>query len=1233
VKRFSYDEQDYAFGQTMLTLRTSIGLTQVGLAKLLGVSRRAVGEWEAGSSYPKVEHLKELIVLGIQHHAFPVGREEEEIRILWQASHQKILIDEQWLSSLQQPGRPLSPPATPLSREDVTTSEEAKSPPVASGPRVDWGQALAIPSFYGREQEKAQLIEWVLQERCRVVSLLGMGGIGKSALAVNVMYQLAEHFDVVIFRSLRDAPSCEELLDDCLRVLDPQPLRVVPTSLQQRMSLLLEYLRISRTLLVLDNLESLLQERDVQGHMRPGFEGYERLLRLVAETSHQSCLLLTSREKPAELRPLEGKRSLVRSMRLSGLDTMACQQVFTEKEVVGSQQEQTRLAEVYTGNPLALKIVAETIMDLFDGEIGQFLTKEVAIFGSIADLLTEQFARLSSQERTVLYWLAIVREPITLDELQAVLVVPLPRVQVLEAVNGLRRRSLIEPGQRQGSFALQSVVLEYVTTVLIEETSLEIRQPTLNLLIEHGLEQANAREYVRQAQERLLLVPILASLQRASRRRMEVEEQLSTLLDQLRQRADYAQGYGPANLIALLRLLRGHLCGLDLSQLSIRGAYLQGIEMQDANLAEALMRECVWTENFNAITAVAISRCGQYWAAASWQGEVRVWCQEGQCLHQVWRAHTDIVWALSFSPDELTLASGSLDGSLKLWEVEHGALLWSGWQTGGIEGLAFAPDGGLLASGGHDASVRLWDAQQGTLLEVLQHPGPVFALAWSPEGHLLASGDFAGTLRLWQTQPTGSASVRQALAGHSSWVRGLAFAPEGNLLASGSWDGTIKLWEVGEEGSFCLHQTLVGHTDKVQCVAWSADGATLASGSFDHTIWLWDAKQGSARVVLQGHSAAVTGLAFMPDSLRLLSSSENGTLRLWGVQRGESLRVIQGYEAALYDLTWSPDGTELASAGADSVVSLWQVERLREGMPLGVLRGHERSVNGVAWHPGGRLLASSGMDSTIRLWDPTTRKGLEIIQNFDHSGTPFWGLAWSPDGKSLASGTVLQGVLLWEAPTGSQRTVGRGQSTWIRRVAWSADGTRVVAGGDDGHVYVWDASDGRLLKRLAGHQGAVMCVAWSADGTLLASGGGSRDSGELFVWDGYSGECIYALQGLAGIIYTVAWNRVGDQLISGGSNGRLSWWGLQHGECVRVQEAHQGTVCAVTVSPEGSRLASCGDDGAIMLWDLQSGVHLGTLRRDRPYERLNITGIRGLSEAQKASLQALGAFEETGGEE
>src|SRR5947209_1301826 len=141
MKRSSYGERDYAFGQAMLTLRTALGLTQAELADRLGVSRRAVGEWEVGSSYPKASHLKALLTLAVQHGTFPAGREAEEIRAFWKAAHQKVLLDESWLSALlsQHPG-PLErmlPPSIEV-RGDAPPALAAP----ASGPRVEWGDAL-----------------------------------------------------------------------------------------------------------------------------------------------------------------------------------------------------------------------------------------------------------------------------------------------------------------------------------------------------------------------------------------------------------------------------------------------------------------------------------------------------------------------------------------------------------------------------------------------------------------------------------------------------------------------------------------------------------------------------------------------------------------------------------------------------------------------------------------------------------------------------------------------------------------------------------------------------------------------------------------------------------------------------------------------------------------------------------------------------------------------------------
>ncbi len=1225
MKSYSYRERDYTFGQLVLTLRSAIGLTQAALGERLGVSRRAVAEWEAGLGYPKAERLKQLITLGVRASAFAAGREEQEIRALWKAAHQKVLLDEAWLADLLAPAAPVqpSPPAAPH-------AAPAGAEPTAF-PRVDLVEALDVSHFTGREVEVAELSQWILEGRCRLVSVLGMGGIGKSMLASYLGSRLAPQFEAVLWRSVRDAPPCEELVADCITFFSETPPAAFPSSLEQRITQLLARLQARRCLLVLDNLETLLVSGDREGSYLPGYEGYGRLIGRLAESAHQSCVLLTSRERPREIEALEGTRSPVRSLRLVGLDDQAAQELLSDKGLVGTPAAWQGLVASYAGNPLALKIVAQAISDLFGGDLDRFLQEGELVFNGVRPVLRQQVGRLTPLEHLLLTWLAVLREWTTLDTLSQVQHPRVLRTQLLEALEALGRRSLLERWQ-QASFGLQSVVMEYLTDELGERLSEEIVRGDPQQLRRVALAQAQAKDYVRESQVRLLVQPLNARLRAELGADALVEAHLLRLLSQFRTEDEATQSYGPANVITLLTALRGHLRGLDLSRLAIRGAYLQGVELQDATLSGALLQECVLTEAFDGIWAVAISQSGQYWVAAGRRGEVRVWREGGQILHLAWQAHTDMATFLAFSPDERLLASGSADGSVKLWDVESGALLWAAWQTKGTNCLVFAPDGSLLASGGYEASVRLWDPKVGTALQELPHPVTVFSLAWSPDGHLLASGDIAGTIRLWEIGPSRPATCVEILAGHSSWVPGLAFAPDGTSLASASWDGSVKLWELGEAGRLRMGQTLVGHTDGVRCVAWSPDGATLASGSFDHTIRLWDTQQGTSRVVLSGHSAAVYGLAFTPDSRQLLSGSEDGTLRLWDVTGGEALRVIQGYTASLLDLDWSPDGTQLASAGADSAVSIWQVEGLGGGTPRDVLRGHKRSVYAVGWRPDGKLLASSGWDNAMRLWDSATSTCLEVIGDRDHSETHFFGLAWSPDGKRLASATLGRGVLLWEVGAGALRWIGRELPIWFRRVAWSPDGTRLAGGGEDGQVYVWDAAGGGLLQRLAGHHGAAISVAWSPDGTRLASGGSSQDSGELFVWEARSGERRYTLQRLMGAVYTVAWHPVGKRLVSGGSDGRLCWWDLPSGACGRVREAHQGIVQALKVSPDGRRLACCGNDGTIRLWDLESGHALSTLRRDRPYERLTITGIQGLTQAEIATLRALGAVEDAAAE-
>ncbi|MGK7952526.1 MAG: NB-ARC domain-containing protein, partial [Xenococcaceae cyanobacterium] len=291
----------------------------------------------------------------------------------------------------------------------------------------DWGEALDVSIFYGRIKELATLEKWIKIDRCRLVAVLGMGGIGKTALAVKIAQQLQEQFEYVIWRSLRNAPPLENLLGELISFLSEGQ------ETQVKIKVLIQYLRSSRSLIILDNVETILQPGECAGQYRTGYENYGQLFKLIGETAHSSCLMLTSREKPAEVAALEGIDLSVHSLQLTG-SLSAAKALLEAKGLSGSEAQQQQLCARYGNNPLALKIVATSIQDLFAGDIGAFLAEDVTVFNSIQKLLERQFERLSPLEQTIMYWLAINREWTTIAELLEDIVPAVSRGNLLEAL-------------------------------------------------------------------------------------------------------------------------------------------------------------------------------------------------------------------------------------------------------------------------------------------------------------------------------------------------------------------------------------------------------------------------------------------------------------------------------------------------------------------------------------------------------------------------------------------------------------------------------------------------------------------------------------------------------------------------------------------------------------------------------------------------------------------------------
>ncbi|HZR21036.1 MAG TPA: serine/threonine-protein kinase [Verrucomicrobiae bacterium] len=536
--------------------------------------------------------------------------------------------------------------------------------------------------------------------------------------------------------------------------------------------------------------------------------------------------------------------------------------------------------------------------------------------------------------------------------------------------------------------------------------------------------------------------------------------------------------------------------------------------------------------------------------------------------------HNWIVTCLAFSPDNQWLASGSQDGTAKIWNPARQALITTLPTTAGaVWSIGFTPDGASLMTAGNLGGVKFWATNGWTI--TASFPGQMASLArTNPWVAISESNPFyreaLGKVSLWNYR-TGNKLMEFQEPG-----RTLALSPDATLLAVAGPTSGVILWDT-QSGALVRR---LPTRNSVWSLTFSPAGDRLITAGWSAEPLVWDVRGTAAPAGLQGHSRTVWSAAFSTDGASILTVSSDETIRTWDAQTLSQKGILRGHESEVWCLAMAPDGRTLASGGKDKTVRLWPANppALPAELP-------NTSANRPLFSPDGQQLVTLNVqpgEATCELWDITGHQRLAACPGAT-------ALGFSADGTRVISlNTATASVESWSqsgrSVVAKLEKTNPGADSFVR-VGLSGDGGWLFAIDSAGTARLWQVSNGQQVASVTGPEPPIRAAVLSAGGKYLAAG--LERENIVHLYTPRLGKEL-RLKGHQDFVDGLAFAPDGETLASGSVDGTIRLWECATGRELALLPGHLEETTDVAFSPDGRTLASLAHGESLKLWHLPS---------------------------------------------